>query len=154
MVYIDINAIRPDRVRMDVETSLGIHVASMVYNRDQMQILVPDKRRFYSGKASKAAFKKVIPMELDPDWLVQVLFDQKLEGSEWKCEKDKNGYYKSCVTEQMKVQWLKRMRQMRVVAFETETAKIQLQLKGFKSSAKQAEFYELKKPAGFKQISL
>lgn len=154
VVYIDINAISPDKVRMDVETSLGIHVASFSLNQERVQILVPDRKRYYSGKSSPKALKKVIPLELDPRWLVDVLFEKNMSEPNWKCTNDNNNQLKACERKGLKITWTKRQRQMRVVAFESKTAKVQMQLKGFEASAKQGEFYSIKKPKGFRHIKL
>lgn len=154
VVYIDVNAIRPDRVRLDVETSLGIHVASLNYNRDKVQVIVPDQRKYYHGKASKKAFSKLIPLEVDPKWLSAILFDEDLKKYDWTCEYEKSGLAKKCETKGLTAEWLKREGGVRVVSLESKSAKIQMQLKNFRESAKQAEFYEIPKPTGFTSIKL
>lgn len=139
---------------MDVETSLGIHIASFAYNKDRVQILVPEQRRFYSGKSSPKAFRKVIPLDLDPKWLLNILFEKNLEAKNWNCKKDDKGQWASCKLKSLSIKWVKRKRQMRVISFETKAAKVQLQLKGFEKTAKQDGFYKLKKPSSFKSYRL
>lgn len=154
MVNVDINAIRPDKARLDVETSLGMHVASMTLNEDKVEIILPEQKRFYSGKASPSSMKKMIPVALDPSWLMKILFDEKFESKDWQCVENKSSYYDWCKREDLKITWLQRKRQMRVVAIEAPTAKVQLQLKGFKPEAKDESFYKLPKPPGFRTYKL
>lgn len=154
VVYIDINAIRPDRARFDVETSLGMHIASLAYRVDTVQILLPEQRLFYQGPASPKSFSKLVPLELDPRWFMALLFDEDLEAMGWLCEKSTSDLATACERQNLKISWLKREAGVRVIALESPKAKLQMQLKNFRETAKPEEFYQLNKPEVFKLQTL
>ncbi|MFK8137816.1 MAG: hypothetical protein AB8E15_05580 [Bdellovibrionales bacterium] len=156
IVYIDILATKTNKLRMDVETSLGIHLASLAYDSKELDIVLPQQKKFYSGSGRRATLSKMIPIDVRPELIISFLFDEEAKDAGWKCNRGPKGALSDCFNVNgMKITWKKRMREQRVIAIESKRASIQMQLRGFNDSPEiKNEMFTIGRPSGYKRSKL
>lgn len=154
ILYAEILAQRPGSLRVDVTTSLGIHLARVVLNEESLSYILTRERKYFNGPATAAALKPVLGMPLDPKLLVDMLFDQPPTGEGWTCQRDKKDYLQSCVSSTgVEVIWSERSLERRTVAVKSARAQLQLELTGFQSKVEVTpDTFVLAAPKGFKPI--
>tara|TARA_B100001248_G_scaffold262716_1_gene261425 strand:+ start:20158 stop:20709 length:552 start_codon:yes stop_codon:yes gene_type:complete len=135
LVNVDAVARKPDQLRMDFSTSIGMELGYFILNRDKVSYYLAKTNKKRQVNASPRAMRPLIHTDLDPYLLVKILFDEEPKGKHWQCERDEKGFLSKCNNSNKKIslQWLKRKSQQRAIEVETPSARIQLSLKGFRS---------------------
>lgn len=141
-------------MRVDVTTSLGIHLARVALNDESLSYILTRERKYFNGPATATALKPVLGMPLDPKLLVHMLFDQQPEGEGWTCQRDKKDYLQSCTSDKgIEVTWSERSLERRTVGVKTAKAQLQLELTGFQSKVEVSpETFVLAAPKGFRPL--
>ncbi len=156
VVNLDTLAIRPNRMRMEFITPLGVHLGSFAMNEKKVQYALHKEKKFYQGKTTAKALQPLLKTELDPRWLLQILFEQK-PGEGWVCQRDKDQYLESCSNEEAEIQvrWLKRKAEQRNIEIQTNRALIQMNLRSFQPKVEESESsFELQSPKGYRKIKI
>jgi hypothetical protein len=84
---LEIVAVEPSRMRIEaVSSGLGVYLASLVLNGDEMRVLLARERRFISSRADREALHALVPLRISPHALMDLLFARKLDEREWSCE--------------------------------------------------------------------
>lgn len=146
---------RPSSLRVELVTSLGQHLATIVKNSSKLQVLVVSEKSVFEGPSTPAGFERATGVALDPQLLVDVLFDQKSDG--FSCETDKKGYLSKCESEASKisVEWLDREASRKKVALQSPQFTVQMQLQGFSKDVQATpQTFELVVPPGFQRRPL
>ncbi len=86
IVNADFMASKPDQLRMDITTPLGIHVASLALDKGKMSYIVPQQKAHYEGRPTAQAFAKTLNFAIDPKLILNVLFDQPVQQKGWNCK--------------------------------------------------------------------
>ncbi len=153
IVNLDIVAVRPDKLRVEVTTSLGMHLASLVMNNGEFRGAIVNQKRFLIGPATPYSFSNVIGVPLDPRLFMNLLFDEAPTTKDWVCVLDKNQFLESCENknQSLKLGWKDREVSRRKVELEAKTFSIQMLLQGFSTKVEEApETFTLNAPDGFK----
>lgn len=157
IVNLDIMAVQPSRLRMDVTTTIGTHVATFVMNDKEVKYILPSEKRFVTGPATPETFKAVSGVELEPRLFMNVLFDQAPDDVLWTCQKDKKGYLETCLRNKdgLKITWKDREVSRKKVEIESKLFQVQLALQGFSTKVEEDPAkYDLSAPAGYKTLNV
>ncbi|MEQ1875839.1 MAG: DUF4292 domain-containing protein [Bdellovibrionia bacterium] len=155
ILYAEILAQKPQNLRVDVTTSLGIHLARMTLNEEQLSYILTREKKFFSGPATPAALKPVMGMALDPKLLVSVLFETQPTEEGWDCKRDKDDLLQTCTSEKgVELSWTERSKERRTITVKSDKGHLQLELSGYQSNVQvPAESFAIKAPPGFKSVA-
>ncbi len=146
---------KPDSLRADVSTPIGVHVISMAQTGKKMSYLIPQRKQYYSGPHSNQVFSELISYPLDSNLLMNVLFDQPITKKGWVCKNDAKGIIAQCESKsaQLKIEWMQRRGVEKTVEITHPSFEMQMQFHNFeqKNSFKERTF-EIAQPKGFKKI--
>lgn len=155
ILYAEILAQRPQSLRVDVTTSLGIHLARMTLNDAQVSYILTREKKFFTGQATPASLKPILGMPLDPKLLVNILFELQPTDEGWNCTRDKNDLLQTCSSSNgVELNWSDRSVERRTIVVKTDKGHLQLELSGYQSNVQvPAETFSIKSPPGFKNVS-
>lgn len=154
IITADIIAQRPGNLRIEVISSLGMHLASFVMNDSKFILALPTQRKFHEGVPGPKSLKPLTPVELDPRWLVSFLFDTAPSGGGWKCVTEK-GFLKTCSQHdgKLKFEVLNREMSRRTIKFFSAKSTIEMELKNFQPNVQvEKTTFEVIRPEGFDAI--
>lgn len=107
-VTINFKSIKADqKVRADVNAILGIHVASVVVDRNSYQALLIKKKIFKEGRGDEQLIpKEVFGVAIDLRILPAILYDESINAVGWVCHSDGKGFLQDCenTNEKMKLE--------------------------------------------------
>lgn len=152
IVNADFLAAKPDQLRMDITTPLGVHVASVAMTNGKMTYIVPQQKAYYEGRASAQAFARTLNFAIDPKLILNVLFDQPVQQKGWKCKMEEP-LVSECALGAYKITWSNRRAQEKSVIISHPQYQVELKFHKFKvpSSIKETVF-TIKKPEGFQVV--
>lgn len=147
VVLAEIIAVRPNSLRIDFHTSLGLSLANFALGESRMSYWVPSKKKYYSGPISSEAFAGLLQTKVDPSWMIHALFEKGLEKEGWVCGKDEAGLLLQCRKESSSAQatsgeflrFLSREGTRRVVEYEGPSILVKLSLQGQTLNEKYSE---------------
>ncbi len=84
-LVLDLRAVEPDQLRMDVTNPIGVYLATLVLNGRQIDYMAVRERKFFTGPADAKIMQELIQIPIDPHDLIKVLFHKPL-GTTWRCE--------------------------------------------------------------------
>lgn len=145
---------RPNKLRMEVVSSLGQHMATVTMNGERLQILNVTEKLYSSGSATKETFDKSLGILLDPHVFVDVLFDQEPKG--FSCQRNDKEFLSLCENraEKSKIEWLERDASRKTIVLTSQAFAIQLQLQGFSTEVQVSdETFNIIPPKSFKRNS-
>jgi hypothetical protein len=153
IVNSDFFAEKPGKMRMDITTPLGMHVASVALDDNKMTYIVPQKKAFYEGRPTPQAFARTLNFALDPKLIMNVLFDQPVEGKNWVCKTEKD-LVSECALKDFSIVWSGRQYREKTVIITHAQFQIELKFHNFKvpDTVKQ-EMFTIKKPEGFSKVN-
>lgn len=156
---LDLLAIKPNKLRIEVTTSLGIHLSSIVINEDQTQILLPREKKYFYGGVSRNIFKPLLKFSLDPQIIFNLLFendffDQKnnVSSKNWICERDQENKLKKCVDKQngIQVEWEKNKADEKIVYIYSSAYELKINLNFIKSNFKvKSNTFKIPRPSRY-----
>lgn len=153
VVHLDIQAIRSSKLRVDITSPLGGHLASLVMDQGQVTYLLVKQRKYYTGKASSRVLKPLIQLPLNPKYLEQILFDQPIARAPWICRQSEKNFLETCLNKKtgLKVEVAQRSGPKRLIRFEHKSGQVQMNLSDFEPSIDSREnLFALKRPSSFK----
>lgn len=148
---------KPSLLRADVTASLGIPLAAVTLNGDNVQLLLLREKTFYVGKKNSKYIQKTLGQSFDPQIILLTLFENAEDFSTFHCTKDEKGRLKECTdaTKQISIQWTDRERDRKTVILKTALHQLQLALRGFEGKLPaDPKLFELNAPNGFKTNKL
>ena len=157
IVYLEINAIKNKKLRMDIISPIGGHLASIILNGKKASYLNMDKKIIYSGKASARTMGKVASVPIDPKLFYNVVFDIPVKNKSWNCITDEAGNIKLCkgLKTGTTIKWGRTTDAKKSVFIENRKVKLQINFKSFKDEVEaRLNLFEFKKIPGFKNIRI
>lgn len=155
IVNLNINAVRDQRVRMDVVSTLGTGVASLLADQKEVRYVLLDSKRFYFGNPSPEVMRPILAIPFDPRWLHNILFEEPLPEKTWTCVRDSDGWLKECkdsVTN-TKITWSARQGEKKTILIEHSKATVQINVQSFKSKVEDRKnLFQLEAPAGYQKL--
>lgn len=154
---VDILAQRDQRLRMDMRATLGILVASIAIQGNEIEYIVPHRKAMYSGAVSERSFKPLGSMQVHPKVFYSLVFDEPLRGGDWICQKDLLGKPLVCESKGLnsKVEWQDRSNgQLRVIVSSLTFEMTWILKSAEEDRTLTASDFSLKKPEGFNSVAI
>ena len=126
---LDIFAKRPSLLRLEITTPTGFHIASFALQEDQATLLVPSKKIYRQTAPHTQVFEGVIPLTIDPLWIIPILFEQPQPN--WICDFDQTGYINTCKVDSFTITWTKRMGYKKTLSISSEAFEVTLYIQEF-----------------------
>jgi hypothetical protein len=106
-VDIDVLGDYPNRLRMEISALMGVHVASLAINGDEIHYAIYSQKKFFQGIANEGSFLPLMNMPLHPRNFINIAYDVPIRGAGWVCAKDANDSLSECnqASRGIKVQW-------------------------------------------------
>ncbi|MES2769128.1 MAG: DUF4292 domain-containing protein [Bdellovibrionota bacterium] len=153
IVNVDFIAVKPSKMRMDITTPVGVHVASITMDGNSMTYVVPQKKAFYQGQPTSQAFARTLNFALDPKLIMNVLFDQPVQQKGWVCKKE-GEIVSECAQGNFKINWTNRKSKEKTVVISHSQYQIELKFHNFKvPSTVKDEIFTIKQPEGFSRVN-
>lgn len=155
IVNLDFNAVKSQRIRMDVSNVLGLGVATMVVQPKQVRYALFESKRFYYGKPQADVMRPILAIPFDPRWISNLLFDEPIAGRGWSCEDDAKGFVQSCANAAMgmQVEWSARNGERKTILIQHPKASVQINVQSFQPKVEDRKnLFLLEAPEGFQQL--
>lgn len=105
ILNLDIVGQKPFPIRIEANTSLGIHLASILILEKEVQFLLPNSKKFYSGPMSAKSLAPILNVALDPRLIVAALFDESFP--DWSCEAQEGKIVRCDTLNKDKIEWFR-----------------------------------------------
>lgn len=155
IVNLNLNAVRNDRARMDVISTLGTGVATLLVDEKEVRYVLFDSKKFYYGPPQADVMRPILAIPFDPRWLHNILFEEPLPEKSWTCTKEGGGYLKECrdsVTG-LKVTWSARQGEKKTILIEHTKASVQINVQTFKPKVEDRKnLFVLEAPNGYQRL--
>jgi hypothetical protein len=152
LVNVDFVAVRPGKMRMDVTTPVGMHVASIALNDAVMTFVVPRKKAYYEGRATAQSFAKTLNFSFDPKLMMNILFDRPVQHKGWTC-KSQDEVVSECSQGAFKIVWSNRTQKDKTVRVIHPQYQIELKFHNFNvPKSVKDELFTIHQPDGFNKL--
>jgi len=160
-VNIDFYAIQPDRLRAEVSATLGVSVASLAIDKNQITYAVHTQKKFYQGALSDRSIEPLLKVRMNPKILFYVLFDRPLPSPQWVCRLTSSGLPEQCDLSghDYSVVWSERANENKRITIRSSTFEIQIVVKAFSGTLptkvqKDPNFFTVTAPESYKSYQL
>lgn len=131
IVSLDVLAQKPNPMRVEVTTSLGVALASILIKESEVEYIVPKQKRYYSGPLSETALLPVLKIKVDPKILTAALFETSYP--DWQC-KATEGIIEDCSTpDGVQLKWEREAQNKKRVSITSPLYDVQIQVKKYES---------------------
>lgn len=130
ILNLDILAKRPSSLRLEITTPIGFHLASLTLQEQQVTLFVPSKKIYRQDTSNSQIFKDIIPLKIDPRWVIPILFEQPQP--DWNCVFNKAGHLKTCQVDLFTITWTKRMGYQKTLNISSDQIEVIIYIKEFK----------------------
>lgn len=157
IVDIDLLAVRPDKLRMDIATPAGFSVATFTMNAKEVRYALAQSKEFFAGKPGDNVLKPIIPIAVDPRALLDIIFDHDPAVVGWSCKRDKDNFINECVNSKsnVKVSVADRELHRKNLFITAPSSSVQMNFKGFQPKVQWDEGkFRLDPPSGFKSYTV
>lgn len=157
IVVLDFNAVRRKSTRLDVTSTLGQQVASLVVNDSTVNYHTADAKKFYTSAPRPEALRPILSIPLDPRWLQNILFEEPIPAKSWTCKSDKDGFLIECKDKatELTISWRDRKGVKRRIDLVHPKAEIQISFISFSPKiSKPEKLFTLDAPSGYQKIKL
>jgi hypothetical protein len=157
IVVLDFNAVKGEQTRLDIASTLGQQVASLVTTNSEVKYFNADTKKFYTGTPRAEVLRPILSIPLDPRWLQNVLFDEPITAKNWTCKNDKDGMVEECREAQsgIVIGWHNRKGTTRTVDISHPKADIQMNFITFSNKISDKDkVFALEVPKGFQKLRL
>jgi hypothetical protein len=155
IVYLNFNAVRDQSARMDVSSSLGTGVASLVVDPKEVRYVLFDQKRYYIGAPQADALKPILALPFNPKWIHNILFEEAFTDPAWACTRDKAGLLSSCqdAASGLKVTWGARNGPTKSITIDHPRATVQINVQTFKPKLEERkDLFVLNAPSGYQKL--
>lgn len=158
VVNLDLKAYDLQNFRLDVTTSLGMHIFSLVHKPEGLEYIVVPNKQHFKGKSSSKALAPIFSAPLDPKYLPYVFLEKAIPDKNWSCDKDSAGVLVSCreLKTKMVISWDRNKDGAHLVKISYPgVSTIQINVNDFSKDLKDREkTLQLKVPESFKTIKI
>lgn len=158
VVNLDVKALDLQNFRMDVTTSLGMHVFSLVNTSEKVEYIVVPEKKHFSGKSSPKALAPILSVPIDPRFLGYIFFERQIPDKNWSCDQDAEGKLSTCkdLRTKLTIAWEKSKEGARLIRITyPNVSVVQINIHDFSNALKnKEEILNLKVPSSFKSIQI
>lgn len=155
IVNLSFNAIRGEKARMDVTSTLGTGVASLVVDNKEVRYVLLDSKRFYYGRPQPDVMRPILAIPFDPRWLHSLLFEEPIPDKNWSCTRDSRGQMQSCTdgATQTEIRWSDRRGERKTLLIEHPKASVQIKITSFRPKVEDRKnLFVLEAPEGYQKL--
>jgi hypothetical protein len=155
IVNLNFNMKRGEVTRMDVTTTLGTGVASVLVDNKEVRYVLFDSKRFYYGSPQPGVMRPILSIPFDPRWLQNILFDTAIPDKSWTCTSDSSGNLLECAdsVSGVKITWSARNGSKKTILIEHTKASVQINVQSFKPKVEERKnLFSLEAPEGFQKL--
>lgn len=155
IVNLNLNAVKNEKLRMDVTSALGTGVASMVVQDSEVRYILVDSKRFYFGQPQPNVMRPILAAPIDPRWLHNLLFDIPMPDKSWVCTSDASGLVQDCKdrVSALEVSWTARAGQKKTIQIDHPKAYVQIIVQEFKPKVEDRKnLFNLEAPEGYQKL--
>jgi hypothetical protein len=155
IVNLDFNLKRDRVARMDVTTTLGTGVASLLVDSKEVRYALFDSKRFYYGQPQPGVMRPILSVPFDPRWIQNILLDIPIADKSWTCTKNEMGFIQDCqdAVTGTKISWKSRQGPRKTVVIENAKASVQINVQSFKAKVEERKnLFTLEAPDGYKKL--
>ena len=155
LVNLDFNSVRSERARLDVTTTLGTGLASIVLLDRDAKIALITQKRFFEGPAKPEAMKPILAMPFDPRWIRNVFVGDSIVGPGWACADNATGHSCRDAGSLTEVTWTKQGGDRPIVIIDHPKATIQINVQSFSPSVDpRPNLFTLEAPESYQKFRL
>ena len=154
VVTLDIIAKKPQNMRMEVTTSLGIALASVAMKDSEIEYVLPKQKKYFHGPVSEKSIQPALKVKVDPRILSAVFFETPYPS--WECQAD-HGMMSECKTpEGVMLKWERDdSGTSKRISILGRNFEVQVQIKKFVDKQDfNEDLWSIKAPPEFKQYKL
>jgi outer membrane biogenesis lipoprotein LolB len=153
VVSLDVVAQKPSPMRVEVTTSLGLALASVIVKDSEIEYVVPKQKKYYKGPMSNNALEPILKIKVDPRLFVAAFFEEPYPA--WTC-KAENGHLVACSTpDGVEMKWNREDPKSTRISLSSPIFDVQVQIKKFTAKSELPKSALLLKiPESFKKIQL
>jgi hypothetical protein len=155
IVNLNFNVKKSETSRMDVTTTLGMAVASLMVDNKEVRYILFDSKRFYFGPPQPGVMRPILAIPFDPRWIENVLLDLKIDDKGWTCNRDAAGWLQECqdATSGLKISWSGRQGAKKTILIEHPKASVQINVQSFRPKVEDRKnLFSLEAPEGFQKL--
>lgn len=144
-------------LRMEITGTLGVSVASLLIEENQIHGLLHLKKQSLIGENSQSGIKPVIGFEIPPEILLSAFFDEPISDKNWTCRQDANGKVEECLRlkDKFRIAWADRDEERKRVILETDRFEAQILVKDFQPKVQNRDrVFKLNIPSSYKQYKV
>lgn len=152
-VTLDVIGSTPHQVRMEVSATLGVSLASLVIDGDQIAYAIHPQKKYFSGEVSDQALKPLFQIELNPKYLMNVFFDQPIREKSWSCTMGVDQLVEKCerLSDGLSIDWRERKGELKRVVIKSSDFEVQVLVKDFTTKVElSTKTFSLEIPQGYK----
>ncbi len=158
VINLQVNAVQPDKLRVDATSVIGTHIFSLVTDKDKVEYLVVPEKTYFVGKSSAGALKPILPIAISPDHLMNMFFEKPIQEKNWTCSKSAEGILQSCRQRRSKVrvEWSRQKGGQRLIEVSVPSvAMVQMSVRSFDDEVNVKKHpFSLRVPQSFKTVRL
>lgn len=155
IVNLNFNAIRNQRARMDVTSTLGTGVAALVVAPKEVRYVLLDSKRFYYGQPQPDVMRPILAIPFDPRWIHNLLFEEEIPDKSWSCTRDGSGQLMDCkdAVTQTEIKWTDRKGDHKTILVEHAKASVQIKITSFKPKVEDRKnLFVIEAPEGYQKL--
>jgi hypothetical protein len=155
IVNLNFNVKRDQITRMDVTTTLGMGVASLLVADKEVRYALFDSKRFYYGSPQPGVMRPILSIPFDPRWLQNILFETPIAEKTWTCTKDSAGELLDCQDSAsgIKITWSGRHGVKKTILIEHSKASVQINVQSFRPKVEERKnLFSLEPAPGFQKL--
>lgn len=155
VVNLNFNAVRDAQARMDVTSTLGTGVASLMVDAKEVRYVLLDQKRYYIGPPQPESMRPILAMPFDPRWIHNVLFELPIRDKGWTCVIAPQGPVQSCTNAESgtEITWAARDGEKRTVQIEHAKASVQINFSAFQPKVEDRNnLFVLEPPTSFQKL--
>ena len=148
---IEFVAQRPDRLRLEATGPIGLKLATVVMNGDQLDYLLHLKKQAFETTTSGAGLKDGLGVPVDPRLLLNLLFDEPVRSKNWTCTLGADAKVSQCqrLEDGLVIAWSERDGNRKRMSVKTQTHELQIVAKSFESKMLGSETFRLEVPDSY-----
>lgn len=155
IVNLNFNAIKNEKARMDVTSTLGTGVAALVVEPSEVRYIIVDSKRYFYGQPQPDVMRPILAVPFDPRWLHNLLFEIPIQDKSWSCTQDRKGWLKECQdsVSGARLTWSARTGAKKTLRIDHEKASVQINVLSFKPKVEDRKnLFLLEAPEGYQKL--
>lgn len=150
-VSLEVLSVRDEALRMEVNGTMGVHVASFLLQGSEVSYAIHPQKAFFSGPVSEKSLRRLLNADVDPRWLYAIFFDEPLRG--WDCAGQP--VEKCRRSDGTEVTWAERDGEKKRVTIQSSQYELQILVKDFTTKVQSPErAFTLNSPESYRRYKL